>query len=118
MERSLAVLLIDDDPVHLQIYSWLLKSAGFHAYPALVAAGSIQLPENQRIDVAILDYRISGRLKVDEAARLIRSVFPRVPIILLADVFDMPDDIVPHITTFVYKGQPDKLIAAVNDCAI
>lgn len=118
MERSLAVLLIDDDPVHLQIYGWLLKNAGFHTYPALVSGGVVRLPEDHTINAVIIDYRISGNLKVVEATKLIRDVYPTVPIILLVDVYDMPEDITPHITAFVYKGQPDKLIAAVNSCAV
>ena len=117
MKYPHAVLLIDDDPVHLQIYGWLLQSAGFHAYPALFVGESVQLPENQKIDVAILDYRISGKLDIHEATRLIREAFPSVPIILLADVYDMTDAMARSITTFVRKGEPAKLIAAVHQYA-
>ena len=118
MKLPRAVLLIDDDPVHLQIYGWLLQSAGFDAYPALFADDSVQLPENQKIDVAILDYRISGKLNIHEATRLIRKAFPAVPIILLADVYDMTDALARNVTTFVRKGEPAKLIAAVHEHAL
>lgn len=117
MKHPRAVLLIDDDPVHLQIYGWLLQNAGFDAYPALFADDSIQLPENQQMDVAILDYRISGKMNVHEATRLIRNAFPSIPIILLADAFDITDAISRNVTTFVRKGEPAKLIAAIHEHA-
>lgn len=114
MQRPLSVLIIDDDPVHLQIYGWILKSAGFRPMPILVAGSSIKMPENQSIDVAVLDYRLMGKLKAADAAESIHSALPNIPIILLLDIYDVPEDIAPHIAAFVRKGQPEKLIDAIN----
>jgi DNA-binding NtrC family response regulator len=118
MERPLATLVIDDDPVHLQIYGWVLKSAGFLPFPALAEGDSVRLPVGQTMDVAILDYRLSGKLKAVDAVKLIHATYPNIPIILLSDMYDISDDIVPYIATFVRKGQPEELISAVNKCAL
>ena len=118
MASPLAILVIDDDPVHLQIYGWVLKSAGFLPFPALAKGDSVQMPIGQPIDVAVLDYRLSGKLTAVEAAKLIHTTYPNIPIVLLSDMYDVPDDIAPHIATFVRKGQPEKLISAINKCVL
>jgi DNA-binding NtrC family response regulator len=109
-----AVLIVDDDPNHLQIYGWILKSAGFTPFPALAMRDGIDIPSNQAIDVAVLDYRLTGRLKATDAAKLLKQIFPRAPIILLSDLYEIPDDIAPFVSAFVRKGHPEKLIATVK----
>lgn len=118
MERNRAVLIIDDDPVHLQIYGWILKSAGFAPYLALARNDGIDMPKGDAIDVAILDYRLTGELKATDAAKLVNAAFPDVPIILLSDLFGVPDDIAPYVKTFVRKGEPEKLVAMVKKFAL
>jgi hypothetical protein len=46
-----------------------------------------------------------------------RKAFPSIPIILLADAFDITDAISRNVTTFVRKGEPAKLIAAIHEHA-
>lgn len=108
------VLIIDDDPVHLQIYGWILKSAGFAPFPALARSNGVDIPVNQGIDVVVLDYRLTGGLKATDAAKLVKEAFPDAPIILLSDLYGVPDDIAPYVKAFVRKGEPEKLIATVK----
>jgi len=115
VEHVPAVLIVDDDPLHLQIYGWVLRSAGFAPVPVLMVSGAVRLPEGQTIDVAILDHRTDNQSRTVNAAELIRDKFPNAPIILLADLYDMPVGIAPYISTFVCKGNPDKLISALNE---
>jgi len=117
MQDSHTVLIIDDDPVHLQIYGWILKSAGFTPCPALVNSNGVDIPSGCPIDVVVLDYRLTGGMKATDAARLVSGAYPDAPIILLSDVYGIPDDIAPYIKAFVRKGEPEKLIATVKKCA-
>ena len=117
MQDSHTVLIIDDDPVHLQIYGWILKSAGFTPCPALVNSNGVDIPSGCPIDVVVLDYRLTGGMKATDAARLVNGAYPNAPIILLSDVYGIPDDIAPYIKAFVRKGEPEKLIATVKKCA-
>ena len=116
MQDSHTVLIIDDDPVHLQIYGWILKSAGFTPCPALVNSNGVDIPSGCPIDVVVLDYRLTGGMKATDAARLVSGAYPDAPIILLSDVYGIPDDIAPYIKAFVRKGEPEKLIATVKKC--
>jgi len=49
-----------------------------------------------------------------EAARQIERRYPNVPIVILSDMFDMPDDIAPYARKFVRKGEPETLIATIS----
>ena len=118
MQDGPTVLIIDDDPVHLQIYGWILKSAGFIPCPALVNSNGVDIPDGGTVvDVVVLDYRLTGGMKATDAARLVNGAYPDAPIILLSDVYGIPDDIAPYIKAFVRKGEPEKLIATVKKCA-
>ena len=115
MQDGRTVLIIDDDPVHLQIYGWILKSAGFTPCPALVNSNGVDIPDGSTVvDVVVLDYRLTGGMKATDAARLVSGAYPDVPIILLSDIYGIPDDIAPYIKAFVRKGEPEKLIATVK----
>lgn len=114
MQDGPAVLIVDDDPTHLQIYGWILKSAGFQPYPVLARREGLELPQNQPVQVIVLDYRLTGGLKATEAAKLVKVAFPDIPIILLSDMYGLPDDIAPYVQAFVRKGEPEMLIATLR----
>ena len=91
-----------------------MNAAGFHSIPALVVGDSLDLPANQPVDIIVLNYRLSGVLTAVEVAAKVRQFFPDSPIIVLSDLFGMPDDIAAFAQTFVRKGQPEMLIATIR----
>jgi DNA-binding NtrC family response regulator len=108
-----SVLIIDDDPTHLRIYGWIVDAAGYEALPALVTADQIDYPAG-KVDVVVMDYRLSGQLTAVEAAGETRKRYPDAPIIVLSDVYDLPADIEPYARAFVRKGEPAKLVAILG----
>ncbi len=52
------VVLVDDDPIILQIYSKLFQDAGVKLITATNGVDAFQVIETERPDVAILDYRL------------------------------------------------------------
>ena len=109
-----SILVVDDDPTHLRIYGWIMNAAGFNAVTAQVYSSDISLPADDRFDVIVLDYRLTGTLTAVEAARQIKGKYPDAPIVILSDVFGMPDDVAPYAQRFVRKGEPEKLIATIR----
>lgn len=103
------VLIIDDDPSHLKIYGWIVERGGFRCIPALVDNGNLSFPEAEHIDVAVLDYRL-GTIAAVEVAQRLRRTYPVTPILILSDMFGMPDDVAPHVSGFVRKGEPQQLL--------
>jgi DNA-binding response OmpR family regulator len=108
------VLILDDDPMHLEIYSLLMKQAGFEALPTLVRFVGTEIPCDQCIGLVLLDYRLNSTKTSPEFAREIRTLYPAVPIIVLSDLWSLPTDIAPLVNGFVRKGEPAKLLEIVT----
>jgi DNA-binding response OmpR family regulator len=109
-----SILIIDDDPSHLQIYCLVVESAGFRALPVLVSSKHVPLPENEPVDAVLLDYCLPANLRAVDIARQVRAQYPSAPIMSLTDLPEMPEDIAPLVNGFVRKGNPEKLIATLR----
>ncbi len=114
VNSTLSVLIVDDNPSHLQIYGWLVEKAGYTALLAPVAFDGIQLPD-QPSDLVLLDYHLGGQITAAEVARSIALNRPDVPLIVLSDSYELPADIAPYVKGFVRKGNPEKLIATLHE---
>lgn len=69
--RSLHVLLVDDDPVCLDVYGEWLRSAGHRVTTRSAAVGTAADVIELRPDVALLDVLMPG-LRGDDLARLLK----------------------------------------------
>jgi DNA-binding response OmpR family regulator len=107
------VLIVDDDPMHLEIYGLLMKQAGYEALPTLVRFIGTEIPSGEWIGLVLLDYRLNSTKTSPEFASEIRALYPAVPIIVLSDLWSLPADIAPFVNGFVRKGEPAKLLETV-----
>lgn len=108
------VLILDDDPMHLEIYSLLLKQAGYSALPTLVRFIGTEIPTGECLGLVLLDYRLNSTKTSPEFASEIRTLYAAVPIIVLSDLWSLPSDIAPFASGFVRKGEPAKLLETVS----
>jgi DNA-binding response OmpR family regulator len=113
MQERQSVLIVDDDPLHLRIYGWIIEAAGFRALPVEVRFAGFDLPE-EPADLVLLDYNLLGRTNAVEVAKLIHSRRPGVPVVVLSDSSELPNDIAPLVQGFVRKGDPAKLVDRVQ----
>jgi len=109
MKDATKVLIIDDDPTHLQIYGWIVGAAGYEALPALVTGNRIDFPD-RAADIVLLDYRLTGQMTAMDAVAQVRGRHPEAPIIVLSDLYDLPADVAPQVQAFVRKGEPARLV--------
>ena len=107
------ILIVDDDPMHLEIYGLLMKQAGYQALPVLVRFTGTEIPRNQYLGLVLLDYRLNSSKSSPEFAQEIRALYPQVPILVLSDLWALPADIAPFVSGFVRKGEPAKLLETV-----
>jgi len=107
------ILLVDDDPMHLEIYGLLMKQAGYESLPVLIRFTGTEIPRNQRLGLVLLDYRLNSARTSPEYAEEIRTIYPHVPILVLSDLWALPTDIAPFVSGFVRKGEPAKLLETV-----
>ena len=107
------VLIVDDDPMHLEIYGLLMKQAGYIPLPALVKFTGTDLPESDSVALALLDYRLNSVKTSPEFAKEIHALYPSAPILVLSDLWNLPSDIAPYVTGFVRKGEPAVLLEKI-----
>jgi CheY-like chemotaxis protein len=108
------VLIVDDDPTHIEIYGLLLQQAGYEPVQALVKFGGVDIPRDKSIGLVLLDYKLHSVRTSTEFAQEIRRVLPDAPIVVLSDLWALPADIAPFVTEFVRKGQPARLLQMVG----
>lgn len=113
MNTKLSILILDDDPSHLRIYGWIVEAAGYTPVPYLVRHTGVDV-SGLSADLVLLDYHLAGQLTAVHAAKVIRETLPGVPIIVLSDALMLPDDVAPLVDGFVRKGDPGKLVAALQ----
>ena len=109
-----SVLIVDDDPSHLKIYCWIVERGGYRTVPLLAWTQPLPIPEAERIDLVLLDYRLGESLSAPDVAEQIRSTYPGAPILVLSDMMYMPEDMAQHATAFVRKGNPEQLLQTVD----
>ncbi len=80
MPASARLLIVDDEPMVLDLMTSTLESVGFETYRAKTGEEAITLMENEPVDLAILDYSLpdmSGRQLFD-VLRSFRDELPTV----------------------------------------
>jgi DNA-binding response OmpR family regulator len=75
------LLLIDDDPVLLQLLGQYLADAGFHVFQALDGASGLKLAYNEHPDLVLLDVMLPGMDGWEICARL--REMSEVPIVMV-----------------------------------
>jgi len=108
------VLIVDDDPSHLEIYGLLLKQAGYEPVPALVRFSGADFPADPNIRGIILDSRLNSIKSSSDLARQIGSRYPRAPIVLLSDFQTPRSDLTPYVTDYVRRGDPAGLLEKLS----
>jgi DNA-binding NtrC family response regulator len=109
------ILILDDDPSHLKIYSWVVEQAGFVAITVEVKSSSFDLPTGVAVELVLMDYRYSSSLTAIDIVGGVKRAFPGTPIAVLSDVFGMPADMKPHAIAFIRKGEPQELVNRLRE---
>jgi CheY-like chemotaxis protein len=108
------ILLLDDDPAHLQLYAHALSSAGYRPVIAVIGLDGVSLPAHERPALVLLDYRFNSSLTVRQVAQLVRDQYPDSKFILLSSVPEVPTEIGGLADGFMQKGSPETLVTSVE----
>lgn len=112
------VLIVDDDPGQLEIYGLLLEHAGFKPIPAIVRFAGPQFPPETDIALILLDYRLNSSKTAAQVAQEAKNLFKGAPVLVLSDLWCMPDDVAPYAAGFVQKGEPQELIRKMHELTL
>ena len=91
----------------------MIERGGFRSRPVLVQKDELNLPKAEEIDLAVLDYRLGLGLSAVDVAKRLCELYPKKPILILSDLYGMPEDIAPFASGFVRKGEPQLLLDTI-----
>jgi CheY-like chemotaxis protein len=107
------VIVVDDDPVHLELSSTVVEAHGFEVLTASTPTDAILAvaAAGEKIRFAILDYNMP-LMNGCGLAKHLRAINPAIKIILHSGAIDIPPGEMSGIDAFVAKG--DRLDAIIR----
>jgi CheY-like chemotaxis protein len=108
------ILLMDDNPDDLRLYSRALGRAGYRPITSLIGDNSFSFPEHETPDLVLLDYRFANSLPIQSVARLVRDNFPKAMLVLLSSLPELPAEMEGLVDGFMQKLAPVTVAASVG----
>jgi len=110
MAANSTLLCIHRDPAQLS----LLQENGYELVTATNGSYGLRLFMSRPVDAVVLDYQL-GVLDGGVVAAEIKKVKPQVPIVMLAEDVELPDDALKSVDALVAKSDgPHFLLATVR----
>jgi CheY-like chemotaxis protein len=107
--RQKTVLCVDDETIGLRVRKIMLENHGLHVLTASDGQQGIELFEQNKVDLVVLDFYMPG-LNGGQVAAEMRRRRPGVPIIFLSAYFSLPADALEMADAFITKGEPPEVL--------
>ena len=109
------ILCIDDDSETLALRRHFLQNCGYSVITASFGGDGLRaLSEKKGIDLVLLDYVMPG-MKGDEVAQEMKDQYPKLPVIVVSAVGELPPGLLKMVDGYVQKGQElDVLLGTVS----
>lgn len=109
------ILCIDDEQEGMLTRKLLLESAGYKVIEARSGLEGIRVFQSEKVDAVILDYWMSG-MKGTAVASELKRIDPRIPIIVLSGMSDLPGEAAGLIDQWIVKGsvRAEQLLRSIN----
>ncbi len=89
MARKTVILCVDDEANALVLRKMVLQKAGYEVATASCAREALQIASSRDIDLVISDHLMPGTTGT-ELARQIKAEHPKLPVVLLSGVNEIP----------------------------
>lgn len=109
------LLCVDDDPEILKLRKLLLESSGYSVVTATSGEAGLEvLAQGPGVDLVLLDYLMPG-MKGDELAQELRRKYPRLPLVAVSAVGQLPRSLLDATDATIQKGQdPEVLLSTIS----
>lgn len=108
--RTKRLLCVDDDPETLRLRKHLLEAGGYSVFTANNGDDALRFVlEDKEVDLVLLDYMMPG-MNGDELASKLRAAHPRLPLVVVSAVGQLPKSLVDTVNARVQKGKDPELL--------
>jgi DNA-binding response OmpR family regulator len=116
MEKTSTVLCIDDEQTALHLRKSVLESAGYKVLTAKSGARGLEVFRSEPVQAVVLDYWMAD-MNGMQAAREIRKLNSKVPIIILSAYGELLDESLGVADLWIRKGEedPQYLLSCLGD---
>ncbi len=76
-----SILVVDDEPVQVEILDGFLKKEGYTVYSALNGADAINIAENENVRIVLTDYQMPDKTGID-VLKEVKKISPEIEVIL------------------------------------
>ncbi|MBV9182282.1 MAG: response regulator [Acidobacteria bacterium] len=83
------ILCVDDEENSLLLRKLVLQKAGYEVLTATSGKEALQLTDSRTVDLIVSDHLMPG-MNGTELAQLIKAHFPRLPIVLISGINEIP----------------------------
>jgi CheY-like chemotaxis protein len=90
-QRSAVILCVDDEENPLILRKLVLEKAGYQVVTANSGRKALEVLESQPIDLVLSDLLMPG-MTGTELSRQIKSRYPKLPVVLVSGVNEIPPD--------------------------
>jgi CheY-like chemotaxis protein len=88
---SAVILCVDDEDIPRTLREMVLATQGYTVLPAVSAAEALELLDRHHVDLVLTD-QMMPEVVGTELAKKLRAGRPRLPIIIVSGVNEIPDD--------------------------
>jgi CheY-like chemotaxis protein len=109
------ILCVDDRVSSLEVRRALLTTIGYDVLIASDPPSAIAITDKVEVDLVILDYSFPGHMCGEELARRLRAANPKLLLIMLSGVPELPDSAAASVDLLLMKGvgRPTDLLQAI-----
>lgn len=113
--RKRSLLCVDDDLDTLKLRKTLLESSGYRVVTATSGQQALDLlAQGTAVGLVLLDYLMTG-MNGDELAQKLRSLYPKLPLVVISAVGKLPESFLKTTDARVQKGQsPEFLLSTIT----
>ena len=110
------ILCVDDRVSSLEIRRALLTTVGYDVLIASDPPSALAITNKVEVDLDILDYNFPGQMSGEELAHELRAAKPKIPLIMLSGVPDLPESAAESVDVLLMKGagRPTDLLQAIS----
>jgi CheY-like chemotaxis protein len=112
------ILIVDDEPlIRIQIRE-ILEKEGFAVKEAANVHQALQLLDEDGISAVLTDIEMPGGLNGLDLARMVRAMWPAMPLIVTSGHFlPRPHELPPHTPLLTKPFSPERLVSTVRSAA-